>query len=208
MRRYLDEDLDAGMVSTKKLQSIRKRIFKDYGVDLEMVAKDEMQYVELERKIMQECQLNGECNDIKKLVFLQDDLEVMGERLYRLQFNQGNVIRANGNIMRDEKVENQKLTKFEILRLYKKITRRKREKTLERNISFEDCVELIEYMVSKSTIFSIDYVLQFLLRHKYTKVAAEKYNYFDVRKDEKIDIRSRLKDEKFFPMKGWNTLPV
>lgn len=207
MRRYLDDDLDAGTVSTKNLQRIRKGIFKDYGVDLEMVAKDEMQYVELERKIMQECQINGECNDIQKLFFLQDDLEVMGERLYRLLFNQGNVIRANENIMRDKKVKDLEPTEIQILKLYEEIAKEKIE-PLEEGISLKDCIELIEYMVSKSTIFNRDYDLRFLVRHKYTKVAAEKYNYFDGRKDEKIDIRSRLKDKKFFPMKDWDMLPV
>lgn len=208
MRRYLDVDLDAGMVSTENLKRIRKRILKDYSVDLEMVAKDKVQYMELERKIMHECQLNEECNDIRKLLFLQDDLEVMGESLYRLQRNQGSIIRASESVMKDEKVEDRKLTDEQILKMYDEIVREEEIESLEEGISFEDCVKLIEYIVSKSIIFDIDYMLQFFLRHNYTKVATKKYNYFENRKDEKIDIRSRLKDEEFFPMIDWDLLPV
>ncbi len=224
MGRYLDIDLDEGVLSEENLGWIHERILMDYGVNLELISEDGFQDKRLIEKIAQKYQLNEKWSDFRKLIFLKKDLKKFDESIeQRLQWEQGEIIRANkkSEIIESEKLsadkqnlrEQESSKDQEVLKLYEKITEKeekikKKDKKKLKNISYEDCVAIMGYILTNSRVTEKDIILQYFMRHKYTQMAMNKYRFADERKDEKIDCRSRLKSLDVFPMKDSNCLPV
>lgn len=219
MRRYLDVDLEVGVLNEEKLVQIRERIQRKYNIDLGAIARGEIQYGELNRMLVQKCHLNDVWGDFRRLLFLEKDLEKFEESIERLQRQQGRIIRANkknedteiGGLSIDKQnLQKQKLSEDQVLKLYKEI--KKKEKKIKKKelkkISYEDCVAMMEYILTNSRVLGKDIFLQYLMRYEYTQVAAKKYNFSAERKEEKIDCRSRLKCIDFFPMWDSDILPV
>ncbi|MBP3476651.1 MAG: hypothetical protein J6K48_10070 [Lachnospiraceae bacterium] len=210
MRRYLDVDLNAGVINTDSLQKICERILKDYDVNLKNIVTSKSRFMELSElreKVARKYKIERKIPDFKELVFLEADLEDWGEDIYKLQAKQGNIIRVGEKKERIGRTEDRKHTEEEILNLYEEISK-PLETEEKKSVSLEECATQIEYMVAETGLFNVDCTLQFLMRKKYTKNANKKYRIFDGREKEEIDIRTRLKDEAYLPMRNCNELPI
>lgn len=210
MRRYLDVDLDAGVINTDGLRKICERILRDYNIDLENIATSEscfMELTELKKRVARKYRIEGKIPDFKQLFFLEDDLEDWGEDIYKLQVKHVNTIRAGGKKERTGRKAHQKYTEKEILNLYDEILKSP-EVEEKKPVSLEECATQIKYMVAETELFDLDCVLQFLMRNKYTKNADKKFSFFDGREKEEFDIRTRIKDEANLPMRNCNELPI
>lgn len=210
MRRYLDVELAAGSLSEEKLVQIHKRVLKKYGIDLGAIVDGKFQYEELRRVLAQKYHLNSEWDDFRRLLFLENDLQKFDESISRLQSERGKIVRANNAIGNKEGTGEKikKLQEEDLMKLYEEIIREEEQMSPVKDVSCDDCIKMMEYIMSKSRVLDNDCALKFLMRQKYTQKAEEKYNYYSGRKSEKIDCRSRLKSMKLFPMKDSNNLPV